>query len=186
MHPRILESKEFAHAAHDSIGQKRKYTGEPYWVHTDEVAQIIHDLSADLGLYISAEIVSHLHDVVEDVNVYPYNLLGIKQRFGLLVGDWVESLTDKYTSKNYPNLNRAERKVLEANRLSNTHPWVQTIKVADLINNTESIIEHDPNFAKTYLKEKEYLLSMLKGADPILLKRAKKQLTRAKKKLNII
>jgi len=46
---------------------------------------------------------------------------------------------------------------------------VQTIKVADLISNTGSIVEHDPKFAVTYLEEKRLLLDVLTNADPRLL-----------------
>jgi hypothetical protein len=31
-------AKAFAIRAHDAIGQKRKYTGAPYWTHCGEVA----------------------------------------------------------------------------------------------------------------------------------------------------
>lgn len=190
MHALIKKAQEFAHAGHDSIGQVRKYTGGPYWVHTDEVAKIIHKISVpeltQMALdHVTAEIVAHLHDLVEDVNVYPYDLQGIKDNFGEQVASWVHQLTHKYTNKDYPNLNRAERKVLEAHRLSQSHPWVQTVKVADLISNTKSIVDNDPNFAKVYLKEKGHLLDVLIDADETLLRRAKKQLTRERNKLNM-
>ena len=42
---------------------------------------------------------------------------------------------------------------------------IQTIKCADLIDNCFSIVEHDPNFAKVYMKEKNLLLDVLTKAD---------------------
>jgi hypothetical protein len=51
----------------------------------------------------------------------------------------------------------------------------QTIKVADLISNTRSIVAHDPGFAKVYLEEKRMLLEVLTKADPTLLNKAKEQ-----------
>ncbi|MBO6535097.1 MAG: hypothetical protein JJ966_02665 [Balneolaceae bacterium] len=44
---------------------------------------------------------------------------------------------------------------------------------ADLISNTYSIVEHDPGFAKVYLREKELLLEVLKEGDHTLWKKAK-------------
>lgn len=186
MHSLIKKAQEFAHAGHDSISQKRKYTNQPYWAHTDAVAQMVHNLPVGyFPLHIQAEITAHLHDLVEDVNIYPYNLIGIKEEFGDIVAKRVEQLTHKYTSLAYPNLNRAERKILEAHRLSNSHPWVQTIKVFDLIDNTTSIVKNDPEFAKVYLEEKDYLLNVLTLADRNVVARAKKQLTAARKSLNL-
>ncbi|HCP79386.1 MAG TPA: guanosine polyphosphate pyrophosphohydrolase, partial [Pusillimonas sp.] len=43
--------------------------------------------------------------------------------------------------------------------------WVQTIKCADLISNTGSIVQFDPDFAKVYLEEKRLLLGVLTKAD---------------------
>lgn len=40
----------------------------------------------------------------------------------------------------------------------------QSIKYCDLIDNTKSIVQHDPGFAKVYLKEKfDLLQAMDKG-----------------------
>jgi guanosine-3',5'-bis(diphosphate) 3'-pyrophosphohydrolase len=41
----------------------------------------------------------------------------------------------------------------------------QTIKLADLISNSKSIMEHDPAFAKTYLEEKRMLLAVMTRGD---------------------
>lgn len=156
----IQRAKEFAHAGHDSIGQTRKYTNEPYWVHTDAVAAAIQNAPVSyFPSHIIAVIVAHLHDLPEDVNKYPYNLLGIRERFGATVAYLVEELTHKYTSEAYPNLNRAERKMLEAWRLGNASGWAQTIKVFDLMDNSKSIVKYDPNFAKVFLREKAHLLN---------------------------
>lgn len=58
-------------------------------------------------------------------------------------------------------------------RLGNAPGWVQTIKCADLISNTSSIVLHDPKFAVTYLEEKRLLLEALTQADHRLLAMAK-------------
>ncbi len=48
----------------------------------------------------------------------------------------------------------------------------QTIKLADLISNTRSIVERDPKFAVTYLAEKRELLKVLTDGDPALYRMA--------------
>jgi hypothetical protein len=53
--------------------------------------------------------------------------------------------------------------------------WIQTIKCADLISNTSSIVKHDPKFAVTYLEEKRLLLDAMTKADPRLWQLARSQ-----------
>jgi guanosine-3',5'-bis(diphosphate) 3'-pyrophosphohydrolase len=71
--------------------------------------------------------------------------------------------------------NRAERKAASRARLAAAPGWVQTIKCADLISNTSSIVKHDPKFAVTYLEEKRLLLDVLTKADPRLVAIARQQ-----------
>lgn len=61
--------------------------------------------------------------------------------------------------------NRRERKALTKARLAKAPGWVQTIKCADLISNTSSIVGFDPKFAEVYLAEKRDLLPALDKAD---------------------
>ena len=60
----IAKAKLFAHNAHDSINQRRKYTDQPYWVHTDAVA----DTVAAYGGTATMVAAANLHDVLEDVS----------------------------------------------------------------------------------------------------------------------
>jgi hypothetical protein len=71
--------------------------------------------------------------------------------------------------------NRAERKAAGRVRLAAAPGWVQTIKCADLISNTSSIVMHDPQFAGVYLEEKRLLLDVMDGADPGLRALARAQ-----------
>jgi (p)ppGpp synthase/HD superfamily hydrolase len=175
MNERIEKAKEYAHCAHDSIGQKRKYTGEPYWVHTDAVANTVAEVGGSEDMVIAA----HLHDVFEDVwpvnQGYPYSEMEVQKLFGEQVLSYVKWLTDLYTKENYGDLNRAKRKALERERLMTAPVEVKTIKLADLIDNTKSIAEHDKDFARVYLKEKLALLSALSDGNPDLLQLASMQ-----------
>ena len=72
--------------------------------------------------------------------------------------------------------NRTERKAASRERLANAPGWVQTIKCADLISNTSSIVKHDPKFAVTYLEEKRLLLDVMTKANSRLLELARSQI----------
>jgi len=61
---------------------------------------------------------------------------------------------------------------MDRQRLADSSREVQTIKVADLIDNTPSIVQHDPDFARVYLREKRDLLNVLTLADQDLVDRA--------------
>jgi len=47
-------------------------------------------------------------------------------------------------------------------------PRAKTVKLADLIDNSYSISEHDPGFAKIYMAEKKRLLVVLREGNPTL------------------
>lgn len=141
----------FAREAHKH--QRRKYTGNPYTDHLAEVAGIISTIDNSPVVIATC----WLHDCVEDQGV---SVEALRDQFGEYVsgGVWLLSDLDKG--------NRAERKALSRARLAASPGWVQTIKCADLISNTSSIVEHDPKFAVTYLEEKRLLLDVLVLADP--------------------
>lgn len=152
------EAMIFARHAHRD--QKRKYTGNPYADHLAEVAGIV----AAAGGTDMMIAVAWLHDCVEDCGV---TLEEIEKRFGFVVAIGVSGLLDVETG------NRAERKQLSRDRLESCSGWIQTIKCADLISNTSSIVMHDPKFAVTYLEEKRLLLDVMTKADPRLLAMAR-------------
>jgi (p)ppGpp synthase/HD superfamily hydrolase len=152
--------------------QRRKYTNNPYEDHLAEVAGIVATVApldlADLAdLMVS---VAWLHDCVEDQSV---TVTHLRAEFGDAVADGVRLLSDLEKG------NRAERKALSRARLADAPGWVQTIKCADLISNTSSIVMHDPAFARVYLEEKRLLLDCLTKADPRLLTLARMQASAA-------
>jgi (p)ppGpp synthase/HD superfamily hydrolase len=151
-------------AKHWHGDQKRKYTGEPYITHPVAVAQIVASRTQGIELIAAAL----LHDVLEDTAATKQDF----EDYGLRGGIYrlVVELTDVYTSPEQGN--RAERKRKERDRLANVSDWAKTVKLADLIHNTESIVLHDENFAKVYMREKQELLEVLQGGDPVLMERA--------------
>jgi (p)ppGpp synthase/HD superfamily hydrolase len=157
----------FAREAHKA--QRRKYTGNPYTDHLAEVAGIVATVATpeQADLMVS---VAWLHDCVEDQSV---TVTQLRAEFGDAVADGVRLLSDLEKG------NRAERKALSRARLADAPGWVQTIKCADLISNTSSIVMHDPAFALVYLEEKRLLLDCLTEADPRLLTLARMQASAA-------
>lgn len=169
---KVKIAQQFAHDAHDSIGQVRKYSGQPYWTHTDHVAAIV----ASVGGSEDMQAAAHLHDVLEDVAPLDkdgkFQAFNIENLFGANVLALVVALTDVFTRESYPKLNRANRKALERERVSKISAEAKTIKLADFLDNTASIAEHDKDFAKVYLREKLEMLPYLSDGNADLLQRA--------------
>ena len=168
--------------------QVRKYTGEPYTVHTKAVADTVFAATYHYGLAAAA----HGHDLFEDTILTPDGLRTELAARGIDLLDGkvdklitlIIELTDVYTAKAYPYLNRAERKKLEAARLGTISDDAKTIKLADLKDNTDSIVSFDKGFAKIYLKEKSYVLPFLVGGDITLWNEVKEQLEKELKGIN--
>lgn len=151
----------FARAAHR--GYLRKYTGAPYTDHLAEVAGIVATVAPRLDDPVTVGemiAVAWLHDTVEDTGTSPEK---IGELFGWRVKRGVVLLSDIEVG------NRAERKAKSRARLAGAPGWVQTIKCADLISNTSSIVQRDPRFAVVYLAETRLLLDVLTKADTRLL-----------------
>ena len=71
-------------------------------------------------------------------------------------------MTDVYTHKDFPEVNRKSRKGFEALRLAYVSDDAKKVKLVDIEHNSESILKEDPKFAKVFLQEKEELLKYLK------------------------
>lgn len=153
---------QFANAMHGAINQRRKYTGDPYIVHPAEVAGIVATVTDDLDVIAAA----WLHDVVEDAGV---SIDTIHKIFGARVAGMVSDLTDISRPEDG---NRAARKAVDRDHSAAAGADSQTVKLADLISNSRSIIEHDRAFARVYLREKELLLNVLAKGHPLLRREA--------------
>lgn len=166
---RQIQLFELVSAAHGD--QKRKYTFEPYTEHLLSVARIVSEYVPD---YLTVEI-ALCHDLIEDTDTDETKLFQmlLTCKYDLSeatdIVSSVVDLTDMYTKESHPHLNRIERKRLEAGRLGTIKPVSQSVKYADLIDNTSSIVAHDPEFAKTYLKEKAMMLDYMRGGNIQLL-----------------
>jgi (p)ppGpp synthase/HD superfamily hydrolase len=151
-------AREFATNAHGAINQRRKYSGEPYINHPMAVADIVRGRPHTPEMLAAA----WLHDVVEDT---PTSLDDIKAAFGDLVASLVDDLTD--VSRPHDG-NRRIRKAIDRDHTAKASPAAKTIKLADLIDNTRSIVVDDPHFARVFIRELRLLIEVLREGDAVL------------------
>jgi len=170
----IRNAEVFATAAHCAIDQRRKYTGEPYIVHPAAVAELIS--REYVGVSWEMMCAAWLHDVVEDTKVTSDV---ISHLFGAGVGRMVDALTNPDSSAG----TRRERHEMELKQIAGASWQAQTIRVADIIDNTKDIARLDPVFAERYLVEKAAVLDVLEHANPTLRTWAVNQVHRAMKEL---
>lgn len=168
---KILEAVErFADHAHGA--QTRKYSNDRYIVHPVRVMKECQIHSKDIAVHAAAL----LHDVLEDTPITKAELFD----FLLKIMDidvaertikLVEELTDIYTKQNFPSLNRKTRKLREAERLSAVSADAQTIKYADIIDNSD-VITNDPDFARVYVREAAQMLEGMHRGNAVLRDKA--------------
>ena len=151
MRTRTTLARVYATAAHAAVGQRRKYTDQPYIVHPIRVAEIA-DLYGGTDDMISA---AYLHDVVEDTAV---SIDDIEDMFGPAVALIVDGLTD--VSKPEDG-NRAVRKAKDRAHSAEASYEAQFVKCADIIDNASDIGDHDPSFNVVYRLEMFRLLEVL-------------------------
>jgi (p)ppGpp synthase/HD superfamily hydrolase len=147
---KIYKAITFATFAHGE--QLRKYTNEPYVFHSLRVALTVKHYTKG---NVSAICAAILHDVVEDTE---YTISSIEELFGSIIAKLVFDVTDLPKSE---GTNREFRKEDTRKRLAVAEPDSKTVKLADLLDNAISIINHDPKFAKVFLEELNLLLPIL-------------------------
>ena len=156
----VKRAEQFAAEAHAT--QVRKFTGEPYINHPREVAKIV----AEAGLGDEVVAAALLHDVVEDCDV---SIDVIRSIFGRAVARLVMEVTNVSAASDG---NRARRKRIDLNHIARASPAGQSIKLADIISNTGTVVDRNPRFARIYLAEKSAQLEVLAQGDAGLHRRA--------------
>lgn len=167
----------FCVAAHEAVGQVRKYTGEPYFIHCTEVANTLRNYTSDRNVIAAG----YLHDVLEDTQVTEMIL---RSFFGDDITNLVLMVTD--VSKKEDG-NREVRKAKDLEHLKKASSRAKMIKLADLMSNTSSIVDYDVGFGRVYLKEKRAVMVAFEdemGHTPIW-KDAMKVLKQAEEKLKM-
>lgn len=153
-----LEQRARDFAASYHAGQVRKYTGEPYINHPAAVAELVRSVPHTEEMLAAA----WLHDTLEDTAA---TAVQIEDEFGFEVLELVSYLTDV---SGPADGNREQRKALDRAHTADGPVAAKTVKLADLIDNSKSILTRDPGFAKVYLAEKRLLLEVLREGDSTL------------------
>jgi (p)ppGpp synthase/HD superfamily hydrolase len=151
-------ARRYATKAHAACDQRRKYTFEPYIVHPAAVVELVRSVSPVEELLAAA----WLHDTVEDTGS---TLIDIQEHFGSDVATLVAMVTNP---EQRPGTNRMNRKRAHFLHTANACGEAQTIKLADIIDNTREILRYDPHFARVYLIEKRIQLTGLQRGNETL------------------
>lgn len=146
----VLKAKDFATRAH--AAQVRKYTNEPYMVHPIRVAHRLTQEKFPDHVVAAAM----MHDVLEDT---PVKYGHIEKEFGPHIAKLVNEVTDVSRKSDG---NRAIRKLIDRAHLAASSHYGASIKLSDLLDNTQDILQHDKKFAKVYIPEAKGLLEVLR------------------------
>jgi len=173
----IEKAFDFADKAHQ--GQVRKYSGYRYIVHPLSVANKVAAYASDwtYNQLVTMYKAALLHDTIEDTDA-------TKEEIAEVFGDQIAELVDELTNRRIEG-NRAFRKAADKERLTKVSKMAKAIKIADLIDNSKSIVNEDKNFAKVFVPEKEALLKVIGDGDKALAEMAWKQLREAKTELGL-
>jgi (p)ppGpp synthase/HD superfamily hydrolase len=162
---RVRQARDFMTLKHGT--RLRKWGNLPYWTHPLAVSELVEDVGGDEDQIIAAL----LHDLVEDEDVTHED---IKRLFGDKVRKMVQGLTEIEWSS--PRPNRALRKKMDFYWYTSQESRVQTIKCADCVHNSSSILIADEKFSVQYAPEIAVLIIGLKLAHPKLRALASVQL----------
>lgn len=166
-HALILRAVLFATYAHacrakSSVFQchacrqhRRRYGTGPYITHPMAVAMMVSNFTMDPHVIAAAV----LHDVIEDTEA---DLTEIQNDFG----ERIAGMVDLMTEHPEPGVNRVKRKAKQRERIAEASAEVQLIKAMDLLHNRDSIVKHDPDFAKVFLREMAELVQVMTKLDP--------------------
>lgn len=152
-----------------TIGQKRKYSGDPYVVHVVRVAQNLVDIAPNVS--VAAQCAAILHDTVEDTKTTSEE---IQLHFGQTVADMVDFLTDPPSSFG----NRKARKAEVRRKLAGAPKEVQLVKCADILDNAQDIGANDADFYVTYRREVNELLNVFDKVDHEIIEKIRKVVNR--------
>lgn len=152
----VEKAKLVAITAHDAIGQKRKFTGGPYWHHPCTVAEHVSRHTDDEALIAAG----WLHDVVEDTEL---GIDHIRSHFGPTVALHVLNVT-----KQKPYGEDDSRNTLhEIRRLMGIRSDSQLLKLCDIRCNIEDMTSTcGIEFISEWLAKKFAVLVGIKQASP--------------------
>ena len=175
MNDLVERARVYAVQNHARINQRLKYSFQPYDVHLKAVADLVASVTDDPESIAAA----WLHDTLDDT---PATFEDLIREFGPGVACLVTELTD--ISKPSDG-NRAARKEVDRRHLALASPRAKTVKLADLIVNSQDICKHDERFGRVYIVEMMALLAVLHEGDAILYERAERVVEKCARTLGV-
>jgi len=177
--PLVTLAFEYAKAAHERVGQMRKFCvpPKPYIVHPAQVAgyvlQTIHNDEETAAIAV-------LHDVLEDtlkegqtVAEASYEMRahflnhGVDKAVAERIRLGVLQVTDVAVPEDGI---RAVRMAINCDHAAKAEPKQQTVKLADMKSNMPSIVKFNPGFARKWVEEKANVHVRMTQGDPALHK----------------
>lgn len=176
---KILLAMDFFRELHKE--QKRKDGVRPYFVHLEDVAARVSQVTSNEDVIIAAL----AHDSVEDVPGFTLDMVAAE--FGHDVADTVNYLTDVYVKSAYPELNRRTRKQLERERYKTFSKVAKWVKLSDIASNLADAGESpDAGFMGMFGREKALCLPYLEddssSENRFLYAQAKSELAKARER----
>jgi (p)ppGpp synthase/HD superfamily hydrolase len=112
-------------------GQVRKFSGEPYHTHPQQVAELVKQYTTDETIICAA----YLHDVIEDCSEY-VDFSQLIEIFGKDCYNLIKQLSNVYTKQDYPDVPQWQRISAETYRLANQIDLrAKVIKLCDIATN---------------------------------------------------
>lgn len=155
-HDLVVRARKFAEAVH--YNQERGHTPPyPYIQHPEMVATVVSRVPGCTPEMLAA---AWLHDVIEDADILPETL-------ELLFGKEVTRMVIALSKPSNSDMARKQRCAAYNSQLAAAGPEVQTIKLADIIDNLSDIEDSGftDNFIDQYIREKSECVEVLTKGD---------------------
>ncbi|PJE81488.1 hypothetical protein COU58_02170 [Candidatus Pacearchaeota archaeon CG10_big_fil_rev_8_21_14_0_10_32_42] len=150
----IKDVENFAKEKHKD--QVRKFVGEPYFSHLENVSNIVKE-------YVQKEnkeemiAIALLHDILENTKTTEEEL---EKNFGNKIASIVKELTtDKTESEKIGKSEYLAKKLSDKRRVSDN---ALLIKLADRLDNVSDLHNGKNDFAKAYAKETNHIIDTVK------------------------
>jgi len=142
------KAHQFAKQKHSR--QKRKFTGEPYIGHPENVFNVLAQITDDVNVLAAGL----LHDTIEDTET---TYEDIKLKFNQKIADLVLELT---SDRDQIRLLGKEQYLVQ--KMSSMSDRAFIIKLVDRMDNLKDLDKTDCDFTKKYVEETEFILKNLK------------------------
>lgn len=171
----VRAAYDLAATAHSQ--QVRRYSGDPYFTHCLEVAELVQSAVGCTPDMVAAAL---CHDVIEDTKYH-------EDAVRAVIGSKATSLVKQVTKPHFRGKKlRAEKQAIILRHLKLATPRAQTIKYCDILSNISGLVDLDPEFARIYLPEKRVQLQEMHLGDERLRERANAALKNEEAALRLI